>query len=617
MKTKKQVTCSLIIAFALTLSGAVATSAHLRADAVGTETNVQTFDFTTVTSFDDLNMFSVGIDPKDNSETLGYTSDSWVTYAKEMSDLFTLENGLKVNTSAYSGDDASENRIYVRYNVETMKYFSADLTYSYDDTARFGWAGLILGYTNYERQARWADSPYGAEFFVQNEGKGTYATSKINSGNYVEGATPDNWTANGEHTLSIVADENGIVFSADGTVVNSLTTAELETSGYALNEGSVGFMLTNAQFTVKSFSVTDLSPVEETYLENHDFTAATIFDDLSMFSVGIDPKDNSETLGYTSDSWVTYAKEMSDLFTLENGLKVNTSAYSGDDASENRIYVRYNAKTMQYFKAELTYSYDDTARFGWAGFILGYTNYERRAHWGDSPYGAEFFVQNEGNGTYSASKLNESGYTEGTAPDSWTKDGEHTLKIVAIKSGITLYADGTQVVSISEADMLAKGYELTPASIGFMFTNAQFTAKSFNVSPLNAEGGEYVEEETGETMLNVLAQTNDEGTIIRFVSAVDSLDYAKAGFEISVTVGGEAKTVTVEITKVYETLLAKGEKFDSSVFGVENGYLFAYAVSDVPSTDTEFTVRAYVVTNDGETLWGQQKVLKTADGLNA
>ena len=165
--------------------------------------------------------------------------------------------------------------------------------------------------------------------------------------------------------------------------------------------------------------------------------------------------------------------------------------------------------------------------------------------------------------------------------------------------------------------MLAKGYELTPASIGFMFTNAQFTAKSFNVSPLNAEGGEYVEEETGETMLNVLAQTNDEGTIIRFVSAVDSLDYAKAGFEISVTVGGEAKTVTVEITKVYETLLAKGEKFDSSVFGVENGYLFAYAVSDVPSTDTEFTVRAYVVTNDGETLWGQQKVLKTADGLNA
>ena len=289
MKTKKQVTCSLIIAFALTLSGAVATSAHLRADAVGTETNVQTFDFTAATSFDDLSMFSVGIDPKDNNETLGYTSDSYVTYAKEMRDLFTLENGLKVNTSAYSGSDASENRIYVRYNVETMQYFKAELTYSYDDTERFGWAGFILGYTNYERQARWEDSPYGAEFFVQNEGKGTYSASKLNESSYTEGIAPDNWTKNGEHTLSIVADENGIVFSADGTAVNSLTTAELQTSGYALNEGSVGFMLTNAQFTVKSFSVTDLSPVEETYLENHDFTAATSFDDLSMESGGLFP----------------------------------------------------------------------------------------------------------------------------------------------------------------------------------------------------------------------------------------------------------------------------------------------------------------------------------------
>mgnify|MGYP002512447449 CR=1 FL=1 len=74
-------------------------------------------------------MLSVGIDPSDNNAELGYTSDSWVTYSRNMSDLFTLDNGLKVNTSKYSGDNVTSNKIYVRYNVETMKYFD---TYLFD-----------------------------------------------------------------------------------------------------------------------------------------------------------------------------------------------------------------------------------------------------------------------------------------------------------------------------------------------------------------------------------------------------------------------------------------------------------------------------------------------------
>ena len=615
MKHKRKVTLSLAAALALTLSGAIAAIAPADVAAEENATNKQTFDFTKATSFDELSMFSVGVDPETNNDV--YTQDSCVTYAKTMDEAFDLDGGLKVDTSIYSGDASWNNRIYVRYNAKTLQYFEAEMTYSYTDTAKWGWAGFMFGYTNYERQARWGDSPNGAEFFVQNEGKGTYAGSKFTAHEWNEGATPENWTMrDADHTLSIVVNGDGITFKADGTVVNTLSKADLEGYNYEITDASVGFMLTNAQFTVKSFSVTDLHTacvdtdndtccdicgklIEQTYLKSFDFTSASDFNAVDMFSVGIDPQGNSDALGYTGDSGVTYARDLDDIFTLtEKGLQIKTSAYVGDDVSENNIYVRYNEKELQYFKAELKYSYDDASRNGWAGFILGYTNYERKARWGDSPNGLELFVQREGKGTYSSAKLNNAGYTEGDTPANWKAVGEHTLTVIAVKSNITLYADGVKVISISEEEMQAKGFERSFASIGFVLSNAQFTAKSFKVTDLS---------------MAVKAQTNSDQNAIRFVSAVDSLDYAKVGFEISVDVNGTTKTVTVETTKVYTSLLANGTKFYSTEFGVEDGYLFAYTVTGVPSADTQFTVRAYVVTNDGETVYGEANVLKISD----
>jgi hypothetical protein len=446
-----------------------------------------TFDFTKATSFDDLDMFSVGVDPHANDGSKGYTSDSWVTYAKNLSDVFTLENGLKINKDIYVGSEVSENRIYVRYNAETMKYFEAELKYSYDDSEN-GWAGLFLGYTNYERQARWGDSPCGAEFFTQKEGKGTYSSSKLNNSGYTEGNTPAEWTINAEHVLRILADETGIKFYIDDTLTNSLSTEEMSSKGFVLTEGSIGFMFTNAQFSVKSFSFTNLEKEEEviTYDNKFDFTTASSFEDLNMFSVGVDPHANDESKGYTSDEWVTYAKNLSDVFTLENGLKINKDVYVGSEVSENRIYVRYNGATMNHFEAELTYSYDDTEN-GWAGLFFGYTNFERQVRWVDSPNGAEFFVQKEGKGTYSNDKLNNAGYTEGAAPSNWTINAEHTIRIVADETGVQFYADGTLVNILTTGEMSSKGFNLGEGSIGFMFTNAQFTVKSFKFTSLKLE----------------------------------------------------------------------------------------------------------------------------------
>ena len=165
-------------------------------------------------------------------------------------DFSSINNGLKVNTSKYSGDNVTSNKIYVRYNVETMKYFKAELTYSYDDSEN-GWAGLILGYTNYERQARWGDSLCGAEFFTQTNGLGTYSSDKLNKSGYTEGAMPSNWTSHGEHTLKIVADDAGIKFYVDGFLANNLSTKELSSKGYNPEEHEIHIVELDADLNVK------------------------------------------------------------------------------------------------------------------------------------------------------------------------------------------------------------------------------------------------------------------------------------------------------------------------------------------------------------------------------
>ncbi len=601
------------------------------------QTYERVFDFTTMTSMDEVSMFSAGIDPQADGGS--YTDASWVTYARGMDELFTLENGLKVNTSVYSGNDASENNIYVRYNVKNLQYFQAELKYTYDSMDRNGWAGFILGVTNFERKVRWPDNPNGIELFVQREGKGTYSSNKINGGGWSEGIIPAGWEMLGEHTLTIVAIESGITLYADGVKVIAISAAEMADKDYQLALASFGFLFNNAQFTAKSFSFSPLSangefvahscvdsdfdhvcdewyetvgtheaaegthnceycgervsdcvdvendnecdicgkPMHEcedtdndhncnscgkpltvcgdndndhacdicgaetstcndgdndhycdicgdelsqcadlnnnhkcdvcgtemseckdengdgnceicgrippkSYDNEYDFTKMTSLDEATMFSVGYDPAtENEEYPG----AWDTYAKDIDDVFNLtEKGLEVDSSIYFSNAGSDNRLYVRLNTTTLKYFEAELVYVYEDEARYGWAGFMFGYTDFTRQARWGDSPSGAEFFMQNEGKGTYVGSKLG-GGFVEGGTPEGWVVRNEaHRLTISVTADGIVFTADGVVVNTVSAAELADKGYETIDASIGFFLTNAKFTVKSFKVTNL-------------------------------------------------------------------------------------------------------------------------------------
>ena len=487
MKNKQKVMASLGLAFALTLGGAVVMNTNVEASA---ESNTLSFDFTQTTSFDELSMFSVGVDP-------WMASEDWMVHQKEMNEMFTLENGLKINTSLYDGDSVTDNIVYFRVN-ETMKYFEAEMTYNYD-ASRNGWAGFFMGNTDVNYKTCWPNNPSGIELFVQNNGLGTYSSNKLNGGSYTEDwdRKPASW-GGGDHTLSLVVDENGIEFSADGAVVTVITTEQMKSTGYEMIDGNVGLMFTNAQFTIKSLSITELEAGEvvdptpdpepevgEVYENNYDFTTATDFNAVNVFSAGIDPAGNDEALGYTSDSWVTYAREMSDLFTLDNGLRTNSSKFVGNDCTNNKIYVRYNVETMQYFKAELKYRFNSSDKYGWVGMFLGYTNYERQAGWGDSPYGVEFFTQNGGQGTYTSSKLNGSTYTESAGISGFAHVGEHKISIVADGAGIKFYVEDVLQITLTTEEMAAKGFALSEGSIGFWVSNADITVKSFKFTDLH------------------------------------------------------------------------------------------------------------------------------------
>lgn len=227
---------------------------------------------------------------------------------------------------------------------------------------------------------------------------------------------------------------------------------------------------------------------ETEYKTVYDFTSVTDVSKVTDFSVGIDPQDNNSDLGYTSEGWVTYQREMSDIFKADDGLRVKTEKYSGNDVSGNNLYVRLNVKKAAYFKAELVYTYNTEDRNGWAGFMFGYSNYDRKARWGDSAYGVEMFVQKGGKGTYSSAKLNNSSYTEGVIPENWQIVGEHVLSIAVNENELTLTADGTQVVSVSKEKMAEMEYVVSNESFGFMFSNGDFTAKKFSYSLTDENG---------------------------------------------------------------------------------------------------------------------------------
>lgn len=113
---------------------------------------------------------------------------------------------------------------------------------------------------------------------------------------------------------------------------------------------------------------------------------------------------------------------------------------------------------------------------------------------------------------------------------------------------------------------------------------------------------------TKATVGSVAAQISQpDGDKLRLLAAVDSLNYRNAGFEITVA---EAETDSdYSHNEVYEDAYS----VESERFGIEDGYLFAMVITDLPERFS-LRVRPYVTDLTGQRIYGRMTTVARGRG---
>jgi len=113
-----------------------------------------------------------------------------------------------------------------------------------------------------------------------------------------------------------------------------------------------------------------------------------------------------------------------------------------------------------------------------------------------------------------------------------------------------------------------------------------------------------------------LDEDSDEAKI-RFISSVDSLNYMKVGFKITIN----GKTKVIESTKVFSKIVSNNDLVvdkTPSDLCADSTHFITYTLTEIPNEafDTEITVSAYWVTQDGTVVDGTVRTI-TINGLLA
>ena len=112
---------------------------------------------------------------------------------------------------------------------------------------------------------------------------------------------------------------------------------------------------------------------------------------------------------------------------------------------------------------------------------------------------------------------------------------------------------------------------------------------------------------------------------VRFVSAIDSLDYKSIGYDVTITYGGNSyDNNNFDLKHVYSSLLASyGAEIVTletlGYDGTNGGYITAFVIKNVPNSVGDITVELtpYQVTTDGTKVTGEAiSVTLTAENLN-
>ena len=194
--------------------------------------------------------------------------------------------------------------------------------------------------------------------------------------------------------------------------------------------------------------------------------------------------------------------------------------------------------------------------------------------------------------------------------------------MAAVQGGmLTLYIPGVQD-SATAAVLLYNFYDdilveevvnhtvtLASDSLILMTENASSVDVDALDNPVKDEGFDLPNVDA--SLISYQVTKGEDGVFsMRLVAGLDSLDYKRFGYEITLTTAEGTETVSGETTKVY-TAIYGGD----TLYSIKDNFGYAYAglatVTELAldSASTELAVSAYVVTMDGEKLYGRSATL--------
>lgn len=213
----------------------------------------------------------------------------------------------------------------------------------------------------------------------------------------------------------------------------------------------------------------------------------------------------------------------------------------------------------------------------------------------------------------------------------FTKDGIYTINFKFTASDdsmgvacVTRYLTidkGTFTVGktpkpiVPETTTLEEGvYDVSVYKSGETYTYPQkegqifagwFTDDTYTTPYLENTGTAYAKF-IDENVLKTKCQWNSSNTAVRFISSLDSLDYAGAGIIFNGTYGGGTITnKTRQIRKLYRYIRADDELVSPSIFSKDSRYFLTYTVRDMDAgLGSTWHITPYLITLDGTTVTG-------------
>ncbi len=232
--------------------------------------------------------------------------------------------------------------------------------------------------------------------------------------------------------------------------------------------------------------------------------------------------------------------------------------------------------------------------------------------------GDKLTVWINGKRVFSNFSLSEQGYTD--VQPAWGYRNHcglaGTISDIQVWDGVTLEPVFTEAVADISA-YRTEGAYTAPEKDGYVF--AGWFRDEDCTSPVAVDtvsGSAYakwVTEDVLSVKAQVLAGTTaaSESTDLRFLTTVDSLDYQKIGFRITIN----GNTNTPASTSVYKTITARSDGAvvakDPTVFSEVSEYFHTYTITKIPSSafGTEITVTPCWTTLDGTVANGVARTL--------